>query len=182
MMAPAEKLLALTSTARCVTPAPAVTLYQTLLCVTGAPQLLFTCASSASVVAPVVSTLSLNGSDVTTVAPALVSLGGGAAAEAAFGANASAVVATAAIANAERSRIAMVCPPPAGPCRPGTVPSAPVPAQRVTPWHRAQAARVGGPASTAEHNGSHGGDASAVWFTERPRAQSFFGRRATLTG
>src|SRR5712675_1033394 len=54
--------------------------YQMLPLVAGAPQLALTAASSSSVVASVVSTVSLNGSAVIAVAPAMVSFDGGAAA------------------------------------------------------------------------------------------------------
>src|SRR5215475_1420410 len=59
--------------------AAAVTWYHTLASVRGAPHRALSCASSASVVASLVSSVSLNGTDPTTVRPAYVSLPGGAA-------------------------------------------------------------------------------------------------------
>src|SRR6266576_5818400 len=82
MRTPEEKSLPVVSTASDVALLPAVNLYQTLLFVCGAPQLWFACASVASVVAALVSTVSVNGRDETSVAPPILSLDGGLAAPA----------------------------------------------------------------------------------------------------
>src|SRR5436305_767580 len=86
--------LLLASNRRSVCPAVAVSLYQTLLFVAGAPHDAFTCASSASVVAPVVSRVELNGNALTSVAPLRPSFDGGAAADAAGGVHASPTTST----------------------------------------------------------------------------------------